>query len=838
MNSLRSTLKEHRCFVVVVTLLTLAMTFPTVVYVFKTDAFYLPTGVSYDVFIHIWDVWYLQQILSGAADRYFTTLLFYPEGLSLVHHPFSSMPINLLQIALQSFMPVSNAFSVAFLLVIFLNALAAYVYANWLFADKWIALFAAVVFGLSPHVVGQPNQLHDATIASVALAVYFFHRGVVERRSRLIIAAGLMAGLTSTITLYSFTCLLITLAAGVVAFAVNRWRDLRYWQDIGLLALVIAATSAWTIYPMVANSETLDAALEWHQKEGWNDFISGFVNDRHPLYGQALLSALMTPDTANLSTTSYVGFLPLALLCIGLGSNATRRKMLPWLVLAAAFFVLRLGSTLTINGVTYPGILLPKYYLNELMPFVFKAFTAANRFQVGLLLPLGVLACYGIVALRAKWPDLLSPRVILLLIGLLAFEYYAPPVEKSFSHDRFAYIAWLEQEEEVDIRLIHLPMGRIVSKQYMLFQSLSGYPHSEGAISRTPDSAFDYIRANPVTKIWHEQRPTNCVIQVREEYLEGLTQLIEDGFSHVLVHHGFYHWEKVIESFRYVDPAFNDDYVSIYRLTDLLASCPEDFAESHPFTEAYVEALNSASVVDERRGTIVIFPPSLAAGDHFLEYVRRFGRISMPVLAIATDEQGNIVIRSSESEATETDNALEMESALWLLNHRREYRPEQTEAFQNWFSARYKVCQRRHGDELALIDLYLESDIPCSALDASSALEIRYDGGLLLHNLSYDVKDAVVRFYLSWTNPSEDTYAYSLQFFAEDGRKVLQHDEVIARDLLNVAALDTGPLSFGANSVKLIVYDFNTGISQGGAIISTGERFERELEVAAINRQG
>ena len=575
MHSLRAALKEHRHFIIVVTLLTLAMTFPTIVYVFRTDVFWLPTGGSYDIFIHIWDVFYLQQMLSGQADRHFTTLLFYPEGVSLTHHPFSSMPINLLQILLQAFIPVSNAFNLAYLLVVVLNLLAPYVYGLWLFKDKWIALFAAVVFGLNPFVAAQPYQLHDAAVASVALAFYFFHRGVVEKRSRLIVAAGLMAGLTSTITLYSFSCLMISLAAGVFALAIRRWRDWRYWMNLGLLALVIAATSVWTIYPMIANSDSLSAALEWHSKEGWNDLVSAFVNERHPILAQVLFSVFQTPDTAEVKNLSYIGYLPLALLCAGLATTTTRRKMLPWLALGAAFFILRLGPTPTVNGVAHPEILLPKHYLNEILPFVFKAFTGLNRFQVGLLLPLGVLSGYGLVALKARWPDFLTPRVILLLVGLMAFEYYAPPVERSFSHDRFAYIDWLDQEAVDEIRLIHLPMGRINSKQYMLFQSLSGYPHAEGAISRTPFNAYDYIRANPVTRIWHEQRPTNCAVQIRDEYHAGVAQLIGDGFSHIVYHRGRYYWERQDETFRYVDPVYSDGYVSIYRLKDMLDSCPD-----------------------------------------------------------------------------------------------------------------------------------------------------------------------------------------------------------------------------------------------------------------------
>ena len=41
-----STLHNHRHFVIVATLLTLVMTFPTVVYIFRMDVFWLPTGTA------------------------------------------------------------------------------------------------------------------------------------------------------------------------------------------------------------------------------------------------------------------------------------------------------------------------------------------------------------------------------------------------------------------------------------------------------------------------------------------------------------------------------------------------------------------------------------------------------------------------------------------------------------------------------------------------------------------------------------------------------------------------------------------------------------------------
>ncbi|MDE2637349.1 MAG: hypothetical protein OXI30_13380, partial [Chloroflexota bacterium] len=116
----------------------------------------------------------------------------------------------------------------------------------------------------------------------------------------------------------------------------------------------------------------------------------------------------------------------------------------------------------------------------------------------------------------------------------------------------------------------------------------------------------------------------------------------------------------------------------------------------------------------------------------------------------------------------------------------------------------------------------------------SSALEVQYDSGVRLHNISHVARDEMLHFYTAWTNNAPKHYSFSLQFFDESGRKTLQYDSVIDRDLLSTHKIDASSLPAGAYSVKLIVYDFETQISQGGLVTGGGQRFERELEVARI----
>ncbi|MCY3977464.1 MAG: hypothetical protein OXG23_05155 [Chloroflexi bacterium] len=829
-------LREHRHFIIVVTLLTLVVTFPTILYVFRTDVFWLPTGGDRDAFTEIWDVWYGRLILGGQADRFFADTIFYPTGVSLVYHPIN-FPYVIVVSGLQAFMSVSSAFSLAYLLIIYCSTLAAYVYLRWLFKSNWIGLFGAVVFGFSPHVIGHPSQPNNALVATMPLLIYGFHRGIRENRRNMVIGAGLLTGLTSVINIYAYVCAVLSLGLMAFAFALTRWRSKRFRLLTLFLVVAIAISSLWRIYPMMADSLSLDAAIGWRgNAEQKTDLISYFVNHEHPIIGPLLHGLLRTPSIdRTFSPTSYLGYLPLCLIAFGLFSKNMRRKMLPWLALCAMFLVLRLGMALRINGVLYSDILLPQFYLAELLPFVFRSFFEVDNYQIGVILPLAVLSSYGIAALQDRWPEASRSGFIILLIAVVAFEYYIPVKGWVLASERRAFSHWLDQEEG-DIRLINLPMGRNSAKLYNLYQALNDHPHAEGAISRTPDSAFNYIRANFLLNAWHNHRPVNCDMPGRDSYLAGLAQLEEDGFSHVVYHHNFsmMNYTNIQQSFRGVEPSYRNDFASVYRLNDLRESCPSQLSAHHLFSAAAADALQHGALPIERHGTAVVFPPTPLAGDHLMRFLRHFAEVERTVVIVTSDEQGNIAVQSSALPDADSPVALDQFTALWLVSEAQAFSAVQTAAFQDWFVKRFSFCERFIEDERSTVDLYLRADISCEAMGERSAFEVHYESDVRLHNASYDVMESTLRVFLAWTNATSGEFAFSLQLFDDAGNKAVQFDNVIYDELLTVHEIDVTSLRPGAYTVQLIVYDFESGVSQSGTIADTGERFDRTLEIAQI----
>ncbi len=354
---------------------------------------------------------------------------------------------------------------------------------------------------------------------------------------------------------------------------------------------MVVSNSILAISPFLANlfhikRKLLTEALDYYGGvETHNDLLAYITSYRHPILGPLARALLQPPpNTAPNTSFSYLGFLPITLVCVGLYNRATRSMMLPWLGLLSVFLILRLGSTLQINGtVVLEGILLlPKYYLDLWFPTLFRPLDLTQFFMAGAQFPWAVLTCFGLRALRKSFTAFKQPRYILALILIVAFEYFVPvqmeyvgPISGNpFSAERLAYLDWLKQEDDDEIALINLPLDRANSKLYLYYQSISGYPQTEGAISRTPDNAYDYIKANPVLGFWYDNHPTNCVLEDRDDYIAGVTQLLEDGFTHVVHHYGLYYWQRHIEDFRYVDPVYSDEFVAIYRLDDLRESYP------------------------------------------------------------------------------------------------------------------------------------------------------------------------------------------------------------------------------------------------------------------------
>ena len=292
-----------------------------------------------------WDTWYGKSFFAGRADFYHTEMLFHPNGVSLDFHNFS-LPHMIVFGGLQTFLPATNAYQLTYLLIIFANALSAYIFLLHLSLNKRVCLVGAVVFGLNPFVVAHPQHPDLAFVATIPLALFALHRGITQKHAKWIVIAGLFAGITAFIGMYIFVCLLLSIGIFLLYFSAEHWRNPLFWQSAVLLVGVIALISTLRVYPMVSDAHGLGEALDKESdRASTSDLLSYFVNDGNP-WTTFILARLLDSTFPAANRDGYLGFLPLLFMAFGLCRRRSRRILLPWLFILLFFSLLRIGSAI------------------------------------------------------------------------------------------------------------------------------------------------------------------------------------------------------------------------------------------------------------------------------------------------------------------------------------------------------------------------------------------------------------------------------------------------------------------------------------------------------------
>lgn len=810
MKRIAATMRHHWQFFLFVPILTIVMTWPTLRYVFEANTMWLPSD-DIDLRMKFWDSWYVGKVVAGSADLYYTEYLFYPEGLSLVYHNIS-VPHMLLMRALQLVLTPTSAFNLCFLLVVFSNAAACYVYLFYLFRDRWLSLFGSVVFGLSVNVIVRPGQPDVNMLATVPLALYCLQRGLAERRNRWIVLAGVLIGLTAFIGLYIFVCLLISVGAFILFQLPGRWKARAFWVSIIVLALAAGSTSFFRVYPMMRDDDALDEALmKGGGREYGSDLLDYFVHRENVVTEFVFASILRQPVPLE-REDGYLGYVALVLAAFGLLKSKPRRSLLLWLLLFLTFFVLKLGPYLTINERIYTDIVLPKYHLNYLRPPVFRGFWITAYFHVGILLPLAILAVFGLRRLLAAIPAKAVPSVVIALLALVILETFEPPDSFTVPTDRLNYIEWLRGEERPsENRLINVPFGRGPSKEYALYHAYSGYPHAEGGASRMPSVAFSYLKENALLKAWRDEDGILCLPFNGGFFSQAIDQLRADGFSHAVFHNDTVRdiWFANY-SVMSVQPAYEDDYVRLYRLPDLRDACDEDGL----LRPGVLLQLAAIMLPDGNPDAMAAQLPPIALP---LAYD---GLALGPPVSLADEididsllEDDGIAVAAWYPAHTSSDLAAEARGRL---------------------ARELKTCDAEAGADGARIEYFTRAEIPCELLFGDEPLAVSYANGALLANAVLRVEGDTLELDLLWNAQPDIVHGASIQAFDRAGEKATNSDFTVHHDPLYRHQLDLSPLAPGDYDIRLILYDFASGVSVSGVVIASDAPFQRELDVGLI----
>ena len=824
--------RRHRLFLLGFPLLAVLMTWPTIFYVFESSVFWLPS-TNLDIWMKFWDAWRLPSILADSRNYLFADTLFYPDGLSLIYHNFS-LPHMLVFGALQHVIPASNAYNLSFLIIVGVNGAAAYVYLLRLFLLRWLATFGSVIFALSPFVLSQPHHPDVIFIAALPLSLYFLERGIVEERwlwtglSALIMASTLYTGM------YIYVCLVIITGLFLLGYAKTYWSSPAFWRRIILLTLIVGSVSFVRVFPLIEHSASFSEALDKSGgREQGNDLLASFVNPKHPLLPSDWRAEL-AGYRQTMSDGAYLGYLPILLVGYGLWRARDRRRMAPWLALFLLFFVLRLGSELVILGQHFHRFILPKHYLEALLPFLFKPFWDTSLFQIGAALPLAVLACFGLMTASNRLAQNKLAVFVALVLVVTLLEYYQPIRSQIVPQESVQFLDWLSTEEDHEnINLVHWPMGRHESKLYGFHQSLSGYPHVEGLASRTPPSAYDYISGNLILSAWRRDRSIRCLPAARETYLEALNQLAADGVSHIIVHQQAARTPGISASFSGLRPAYADEYAHVYRLGQLHESC-DNPSITLPAPFAYIADLARSPAIDADQAMFVLsFHPAARIEGETFKYLSSIFTYWKGFAHVYSSD-GEFAIQSSNANHGGLPALLSAEKLILLL-----YNPDQIDAKRLGdlgaaLAENFQACRPMIDAANLVAAYYLPAGFDCALLTAAERRDVQFDNGVRLANLLHDTEGEYLNVETWWTRLPDKAHGVSIQVFDAAGAKAAGGDFVIHNESLARHRLSLTSLAPGEYRVKLILYNYHSGHSVSGTVAGSLARFARELEIGTV----
>ncbi|MBN1813303.1 MAG: hypothetical protein JXA14_15815 [Anaerolineae bacterium] len=540
--------------------LTIMMTWPLAAQL-STHA----AGSGNDMWIYHWGNWWARKVLTEGGKLYWTSYMFYPQGVSLTWYAFSWLN-TAIWLPLQALIGALAAYNITVLLAYLLSAYTAYLLARELTGSYLAAFIAGLVFAFYPVHNAYCNHLSFLSFQWMPLCALYLIR--IGRRGRL--RDGFGAGVSFAMcALSGERLLLLTVLWAALWLIYGLVFERHVWNRKTVKALLLAVVTCVLIAgPLLAplvmgffdpeTSQDLTASTPGEKR---TDLLAYFVPSRyHPLLSQKTVFKKLYRRLIHFGGHSTaIGYGASAL--IGWAVWRRWREARPWVFTALIPVLLALGSTLQVNG-------------RELIPLPYKLLTYTplsaavrnpERFNIIVTLPVSALVGIGVSdlldRLRARPAAQGALAVGISLVVL--FEYLAVP----FPMTRPIQSAFYEQlrEEPGEFAVVDFPIGfHSHNKWYVYAQTLHGRPIVEGNVARVPAGAHSFIESVPVLSVARSSTPEEGAL---DDVTRQLNPLAEVGVRYVLIHK---YRAGADETLRWREwfafqPYYEDEYLLVFR---------------------------------------------------------------------------------------------------------------------------------------------------------------------------------------------------------------------------------------------------------------------------------
>jgi hypothetical protein len=571
-------------------------------------------GDGFDGWQNYWNLWWVRTaLLEQHTGPFFTNLLFYPTGVSLLFHTLN-VSNGILSLPVQLVLGLFPAYNTVVLFSFIMGGFGAYLLARQVLGrsrSRLPALAAGVIFTFSPfhfaHLLGHMQVISLEWIPFYAL--YLLR--IVGRANRkdairknVLLAALFLIFIGLCDLYYVLYCLLFT--GSVLAWAI--WRTWYCGRRCGrsrsgdgntdldpmsrqgaspLPQILLRVVIVWILFglalspllvPMVAEARRSSYMVpDPAQSRLLSADLVAFVmpQEFHPLWGKWAAERGSRLAASPAEHQVFAGFTVLLLVGLGLwaGWRGRGRSLVdlgPWPLALLLFFVLSLGPVLHIGGRTailpHGGeVPLPYGWLAPLVPFM-EITRSVSRFDVMITLSLGILASVGLLWL---WESSKAGRVAgAIALMLILFEFLPVPYPMS-PPDTPAWYKTLVQDPRSGA-VLNLPM-QWDRPGYLLYQTVHGKPLTVAYISR--DDPRTLTERAPVLQHFRHLGPDIIQFDLAAQGKQVLNDLgtrwvVLDRYQMPAGAERTYTDAAAAEIFSDQAPVYEDDRITVYEVPE------------------------------------------------------------------------------------------------------------------------------------------------------------------------------------------------------------------------------------------------------------------------------
>jgi len=425
--------KNHFLVILIFFVLTCFLTFPVIAN-FGDDLAGFFTG---DPEHMLWRFWLMKFSLDNGIDPFQTNQIFYPDGVTILHHNIFSTSIASL---LLSFLELIPTWNTIFFLGFIFGGYGCYLLANYFTRSFIPSIIAGIIFTFSIYHITHAS-FHVGLLTIVWIPIYILYLfKISESRSIInpIICGVLLFLVTTSHFYYTFSITIFSVIFLVVFLFKNKTIQNKIFIRNFSIALGLGlGLSLFLFLPTMQSSteQIIERPISEHIEYSLSleDFLSPYALQTINFHSDFVLPTSVfdffgqTYDIVDLERSVYIGFSIIILSIIGLVWFRLRFSFF-WLLITGVFAILCLGPELKIfNGLT--GLSLPYLLFYEIVPG-WDFFRVPARLIIIVTLAMAILSSFAIAGITKKYFSSINKSTIfgvliaiIILVELSALPY-------------------------------------------------------------------------------------------------------------------------------------------------------------------------------------------------------------------------------------------------------------------------------------------------------------------------------------------------------------------------------------------------------------------------------